>query len=79
MSDDPRWGDDRGTVETTTGATVTTKTRLRWGVVRVQPLRETTTPTMTRGIVTIIHEGSSATATHGIGMKDSTRATCSRD
>ena len=54
MSDDPRWGDDRGTVETTTGATVTTKTRLRWVVVRVQPLRETTTPTMTRGIVTMI-------------------------
>ena len=49
----------------------------RPGHLRVQAVVETTTPKITQGIVTTIHEGSSVIATRAIVTKAAIRATCS--
>jgi hypothetical protein len=59
----------RATVEMTTGAIVMMTIRSHWVVVQLQLVRGTTTPKTTHGIVTTIHECSSAIATPGIAAR----------
>ena len=67
----------RVTIEMTTGAVVTMRTRSRSVGALVQPVRETTIRKTIFEIAAMTREGSSATATRGIETRASIRRTCS--